>query len=56
MYIKESFGLLTGNHALIKSCMQAANTDQMIPDEACTVIIRALWDKLQLTHKLRIVP
>jgi len=55
-YIKETFGLLTGNHTLIKACMQSTHANRMIPDEACTVIIRELWNKLQLTHKLRIVP
>jgi hypothetical protein len=56
MYIKETFGLLGGNHALIKSCMHSTHATRMIPDEACAIIIKSLWNKLQLTHKLRLVP
>ena len=55
VYIKETFGLLSGNHKLTKACMQTINADAMLPDEAVAIIIKELWKKLQATHKLRIV-
>jgi hypothetical protein len=54
-YIKETFGLLSGNHKLTRDCMQTIQTDAMLPDEATAVIIKELWKKLQVTHKLRII-
>jgi len=54
-YIKETFGLLSGNHKLTRDCMQIAHTNTMLPDEAAAIIIKALWKKLQVTHKLRII-
>ena len=55
LYIKETFGLLSGNHKLTKDCMQTAQSAGMLPDEAAAIIIKELWKKLQVTHKLRIV-
>lgn len=55
LYIKETFGLLSGNHRLTKACMQSAGVDAMLPDEAAAIIIKQLWKKLQVTHKLRII-
>lgn len=55
VYIKETFGLLSGNHKLTRDCMQRIQTDAMLPDEATAIIIKELWNKLQLTHKLRII-
>ena len=54
-YIKETFGLLSGNHALTRDCMQTTQSTTMLPDEAAAIIIKELWKKLQQTHKLRIV-
>ena len=54
-YIKQNFGLYSGNEALMESCADAAGLVQPIPDEACAVILRALWENLQATHKLRII-
>ena len=54
-YIKENFGLLSGNHKLTRDCMQTQQTDAILPDEAAAVIIKELWKKLQVTHKLRII-
>jgi Circularly permutated YpsA SLOG family/Domain of unknown function (DUF6794) len=54
-YIKQNFGLYTGNTALLESCAQHGHLNQPLPDEACAVILRALWKDLQSTHKLRII-
>lgn len=55
VYIKETFGLLSGNHKLTRECMHTAQSDAMLPDEAAAIIIKELWKKLQVTHKLRII-
>ena len=54
-YIKQNFGLYGGNAALLQSCAEVGNLVQPLPDEACAVILRALWKDLQASHKLRIV-
>ena len=54
-YIKETFGLYSGNRTLTRDCMQTAQTSTMLADEAAAIIIKELWKKLQQTHKLRIV-
>jgi hypothetical protein len=55
-YIRETYGLLSGNHALLKSCMNVTHAREMVPDEASAIIIKELWKALQQTHRLRIVP
>ena len=54
-YIKQHFGLYTGNRALLQSCADRGTLLRPLPEEACAVILRALWEDLQATHKLRIV-
>jgi hypothetical protein len=54
-YIKEKFGLYSGNTALLKSCAELGRLNRPLPDEACAVILRALWRELKATHKLRVV-
>jgi len=54
-YIKQKFGLYLNNEALIVSCAKQSNLDQPLPDEACAVILKALWQDLRSTHKLRII-
>ncbi len=54
-YVKQNFGLYAGNPMLMESCMHHGMLNQPLPDEACAVILRALWNDLQTTHKLRIV-
>ncbi len=54
-YIKQNFGIYSGNMALLQSCADLAGLVQPIPEEACAVIMRALWKDLQTTHKLRII-
>ena len=54
-YIKQNFGIYTGNTALLQSCADLGGLVQPLPEEACAVILRALWQDLQTTHRLRII-
>ena len=54
-YIMNNFGLLSGNRELMKSCRSASNEILRHEEDAVTVIITALWEKLQQTHKLRVI-
>jgi hypothetical protein len=55
VYIMNNFGLLSGNRELMKSCRSASKEILQHEEEAVTVIITALWEKLRQTHKLRVV-
>jgi len=44
--IREAFQLWHGNKELLKSC----GSEDMNPDDAATVIIEALWRRLQTRH------
>ena len=54
-YILNNFGLLSGNWELMRSCRSEAKTTLQHDEEAVGIIIEALWEKLQQTHKLRVV-
>jgi hypothetical protein len=54
-FIKEKFGLYSDNTALLQSCADLGRLNRPLPDEACAVILRALWKELKATHKLRVV-
>jgi Circularly permutated YpsA SLOG family/Domain of unknown function (DUF6794) len=54
-YIINTFGLMAGNAKLLDSCRRAAEGKKEHEEEAAAVIIRAVWQKLQQTHKLRVV-
>lgn len=54
-YIKQHYGLYSGNEKLLQSCAQVGRLTRPLPDEACAVILRALWDELRKTHKLRVI-
>ena len=54
-YIKQNFGLYAGNEALLNACASKGSLLRPIPEEACAVILRALWEDLQSTHRLRII-
>lgn len=54
-YIKQKFGLYANNPKLIESCAKHGNLKKPIPDEVCAVILRALWNDLRSTHKLRVI-
>ena len=54
-YIKKAFGLYAGNPELLQACGAYAGLSDTLPDEACMVIIRALWEELRRTHRMRLV-
>jgi hypothetical protein len=54
-YIMNSFGLASGNTQLMESCRLESGGTQLKAEDAVAVIIKALWQKLQQTHKLRVV-
>jgi len=54
-YIKQNHGLYTGNPELMQSCAQVGSVDNPLPDEACAIILRALWEDLRKSHKLRVI-
>jgi hypothetical protein len=54
-YIKQKFGLYGTNSPLLKSCADVGKLSMPLAEEACGVIIRALWKDLQATHKLRVL-
>jgi hypothetical protein len=45
MHIRNEFGLWKGNKDLLESCCGGGYSHD--PDEASSVIIRALWERLQ---------
>jgi len=54
-YIRNKFGLYSGNDALMQSCRDVLRKNKIQEDEASYIIIRELWRKLHGTHSLRIV-
>ena len=54
-YIRNEFGLWSGNEDLMSSCCTIAKMDKIHEDTASTIIIEALWERLRETHKLRVV-
>ena len=54
-YIRDHFGLWKDNDALIESCRVLSKTDVFNADVASMVMLMELWEKLQETHRLRIV-
>jgi hypothetical protein len=54
-YIRNEFGLWSGNQDLMTSCCFFAKKENVQQDEASSIIIGELWKRLRKTHKLRIV-
>jgi len=54
-YIMNNFGLLSGNPELLESCRLKAEGSFRHEEDAVAVIIKALWEKLRHTHRLRVV-
>lgn len=54
IYIRNEFRLW-GNDPLLNSCRSLSGVDEMHPNFASLIIIRAFWRKLQETNLLRIV-
>jgi hypothetical protein len=54
-YILNNFGLLSGNQHLLNSCRHEAGGPFKQEEDAVSVIIEALWEKLRYTHRLRVI-
>jgi hypothetical protein len=54
-YVKKHFGLYGDNKTLLSSCAAVGGLKQPLADEACSVILRALWEDLRQTHRLRVI-
>ncbi|MBW2427917.1 MAG: putative molybdenum carrier protein [Deltaproteobacteria bacterium] len=54
-YIMNNFGLLSGNQKLMESCRLEADGLFQHEEDAVAIIIKALWEKLQQTHRLRVM-
>lgn len=54
-YINSHFDLFTSNAGLLKDCRQTSGRWELAPQDAAAVIIRALWDRLRATCRIRIV-
>ena len=54
-YIRNEFGLWSGNGQLIEDCRRVSMDQYLHPDQASSVIIRELWKQLRKTHQLRVV-
>jgi len=54
-YIMNNFDLLSGNHKLMESCRLEADGSFRHQEDAVAIIIKALWQKLRQTHKLRVI-
>jgi hypothetical protein len=54
-YIMNSFRLASGNTQLLESCRPETGGALPKEEDAVALIIKALWQKLQQTHKLRLV-
>jgi len=54
-YIRNEFGIWSGNKDLMTSCCKIVQMDKINEDTASTIIIEELWRRLRATHKLRVV-
>ena len=54
-YVRDNFGIWTGNTELLESCRQFERNTELTMEHVSIVIIQALWKDLKETHRLRIV-
>ena len=54
-YIRNAFGLWSGNDALLESCRIIAGRQYLHVDDASSVIIKALWLRLKQEDRLNIL-
>jgi hypothetical protein len=54
-YIRNEFGLWSGNKDLMTSCCFIAKKDKVSEDEASSIIIKELWKRLRETHRIRVI-
>jgi hypothetical protein len=52
-YIRRTFGLWCGNSTLVESCAKAVGKEKIHEDEASSIIIKELWNRLKTTHAIR---
>lgn len=55
VYIRNEFGLWSGNNELMESCCSVSGVDELHEDSASAVIISELWRQLQKMPDLKIV-
>ena len=55
MYIRDKFGLWSGNGKLMESCCHVSGDDNLHEDDASSVIIKELRKELRKTNFLRVV-
>jgi len=53
IYIRNYYGISSGNEKLLQSCRNLSGRQHMNADEAVIFIIKKLWEKLKLTHAIR---
>jgi hypothetical protein len=54
-YIRNNFRVPGDNHSLVASCRQIAGIQTLTGEDAVAFIIRALWESLARSHRLRLV-
>jgi hypothetical protein len=54
-YIRNEFGLWSGNKDLMTSCCFFAKRDKVSEDGASSIIIKELWKRLRETHRIRVI-
>ena len=54
-YIRDKFGLGSGNEALLDSCRSVSGENNIHEDDASMVIIRELWEELRKSHTIKAV-
>ena len=55
VYFKNAFGIWSGNTELLADCRSISNELIYNEDEATVVILGIQWQRLQGTHKLKVV-
>ena len=54
-FIRNQFEIWSSNVELLNDCRRLSGITFMSPDDAVAFIIKILWERLQKTHKLRVV-
>ncbi len=54
-YVRNAFGLWSGNDALLESCLFVSGEAELNEDDASAVIIREVWRQLRETHRMKVV-
>jgi hypothetical protein len=54
-YIRNAFGLWSGNRELMESCRTLSGMDELQEDDASAFIVKEFLKKLHETHRLRVV-